>query len=137
MTEAIAVSDAKDRLDLDAVYAFLRRTNWAAGRTRETFEKSVRNSLCFGAYLGEKQIGFARVVTDGSTFAYLCDVFVEESHRGRGVSRRMMDVITAHPELESYRRFVLATQNAHGLYAKYGFRDVPPGSFMEIKRDGV
>jgi len=137
MGEEIRVSADKSRLDLDRVQELLNRSHWAKDRTRATIEKSVLNSLCFGAYTDETQIAFARVVTDGCTFAYLCDVYVDESYRGRGVSRKLMDLIMAHPELQSFRKFVLATRNAHGLYEKYGFHEAPLGRFMEIHRDGV
>lgn len=133
----IDVSDDKTRLDLDQVHALLKRTHWAKDRTRETIEKSIRNSLCFGAYEGETLLGFARVVTDGCTFAYLCDVIVEEAHRGRGISRKLMEKIMAHAELQSYRKFLLATRSAHGLYAKFGFHDAPEGRFMEIHHEGI
>jgi GNAT superfamily N-acetyltransferase len=101
------------------------------------FTQEHRNSICFGVYLNGEQIGFARVVSDGCTFAYLCDVFVDENFRGVGVSKHLMSEIMKHPELQSYRRFTLATQNAHGLYAKFGFQNVPPDRFMEIRNDNV
>ena len=136
-SEDVLVSSDPSLLDLALIHSFLKRTNWAAKRTRETLEKSVKNSVCFGAYVGNRQIAFARVVTDGCTFGYLCDVFVDEAYRGRGISKRLVEAVMAHPELQSYRRFVLATQNAHGLYAKFGFTEVKPGQFMEIKVDGI
>lgn len=133
----ILISDDKSRLDIARVHDFLKRSHWAANRTRATLEKSIRNSLCFGAYIDGRQVGFARVVTDGCTFAYLCDVFVDEEFRGLGISRKLMEKIVAHPELQSYRRFLLATVHAHGLYEKFGFRNVDPERFMEIQRDNV
>ena len=117
------------------MHAFLRRSYWASGRSREAMEKSIRNSLCFGAYEGAEQIAFARVVTDGCTFAYLCDVFVDEAHRSRGVGKELMKAVMAHPELRTFRRFALTTSDAHGLYERYGFREVLPGKWMEIQRE--
>lgn len=133
----IQISDDKTQLDIDTVHAFLKRSDWAKHRTRETVVKSIENSVCIGAYAGGRQVGFARVVTDKSTFAYLCDVFVDEEYRGRGVSRLMMDCVMKHPDLKQFRRFMLATSTAHGLYAKFGFEDVQPGRFMQIKNDFV
>lgn len=133
----ISVSEDKSRLDPKLVHEFLQRTPWAKHRTLETVHRSIANSLCFGAFAGEEFVGFARVVTDGCTFAYLCDVFVHESYRGRGISRRLLERILQHPDLIQYRRFVLATQNAHGLYAKYGFQPVNEKMFMELKNDFV
>ncbi|MEO7793433.1 MAG: GNAT family N-acetyltransferase [Thermoanaerobaculia bacterium] len=96
-------------------------------------ERSIRNSVCFGLYEDERQIGFARVITDRATFAYLADVFVLDSHRGRGLGRVLMDAVASHPELQGLRRFMLATRDAHGLYAKYGFTPLAtPASFMEL-----
>ena len=108
-------------MDLDIIVGFMHRSHWAQNRPRSTIEKSIQNSLCFGAFEDDKQIGFARIVTDYCTFAYLCDVFVDERFRGRGVSKKMMDAIMAHPELQNLRRFVLATKDAHSLYERYGF----------------
>ncbi len=133
----IQISTDKALLDLDTVHAFLRRTDWAKHRTREVVAESFATSLCFGAYSGRRQVGFARVVTDYCTFAYLCDVFVDEEFRGLGISRALMDAVMAHPKLQKLRRFVLATSTAHGLYRKFGFKEVPPDKFLEIKKDNV
>jgi len=135
--EEILVSDNKELLNVDVVHGFLKRSSWAASRTRETLIKSIQNSYCFGAYKSGKQIGFARVVSDGCTFSYLCDVFVDEACRGIGVSKRLMAAILAHPDLQSFRRFTLATKDAHGLYSKFGFQPVELNRFMEIKNDNV
>jgi N-acetylglutamate synthase-like GNAT family acetyltransferase len=137
VTDGLLISDDKSLLDVEITHGFLKRSHWAPERTRETLLKSIQNSLCFGAYLEGKQIAFARVVTDGCTFSYLCDVFVDENYRGRGVSKRIMESIMAHPELKSFRRFVLATKDAHGLYKRYGFGEIQEGVFMEIKRNNV
>jgi GNAT superfamily N-acetyltransferase len=135
--EQIDISEEKSRLNIDVIHGFLKRSSWAAHRTRETLVKSIANSICFGAYLGNKQIGFARVVTDQSTFAYLCDVFVDEDYRGQGISKKLMTEIMKHPQLQSFRRFTLATKDAHGLYKKFGFQNVGADIFMEIKNDKV
>ena len=92
---------------------------WAQGRSFEAVQKSVEHSLCFGVYAGRQQVGFARVVTDYATFAWLCDVFILESHRGKGLGKRLIECVVAHPELQSVR-FMLATRDAHELYRRYG-----------------
>ena len=128
----IVVDSDPERLDVAVVHGFLTDSYWAKGIPVETVRRSIRNSLCFGLYEGSRQIGFARVVTDRATFAYLADVFVLESHRGRGLALRLMDAVTSHPSLQGLRRWVLATQDAHGLYAKYGFTPLAaPERFME------
>jgi GNAT superfamily N-acetyltransferase len=120
-TEDVTVSTDAARLDLEIIHGFLSRSYWAAGIPREVVERAVRHSLCFGAYQGERQIGFARVVTDRATFAYVSDVFVLPDGRGRGVGKQLMAAIMAHPELQGLRRFTLATRDAHGLYRQFGF----------------
>ena len=117
----IEIDADPERLDLDAIHAYISTSYWAANRTREVIAKSLRNSLCFGAYDGAQQIGLARVVTDRATFAYLCDVYVLESHRGRGIGKRLMSAVNAHPDLQGLRRFQLVTRDAHGLYEQFGF----------------
>ncbi|MBV8679499.1 MAG: GNAT family N-acetyltransferase [Aquitalea sp.] len=110
------------RLDRDMIHDYLRRDSyWAAGLPREVFERSLAGSLCFGAYVTGKQVGFARMITDQATFAYLADVFVLPDWRGHGISKAMMAYIMAHPGLQNLRRMLLATADAHGLYAQYGF----------------
>ena len=121
-----------ERIDLDAVHAFLTNSYWAAGIPREVVERSVRNSLCFSLFRGEAQVGFARVVTDRATFAYLADVYVLPEHRGRGLSKRLIQTILAHPELQDLRRWLLVTRDAHGLYAQFGFTPLnAPERFMQ------
>jgi GNAT superfamily N-acetyltransferase len=117
----VIISTDPARLDLDVIHGFLRRSYWATGIPREVVERAVRHSLCFGAYAGRDQIGFARVVTDHATFAYVSDVFVLPSARGRSVGKRLMAAIMAHPELQGLRRWTLATRDAHGLYRQFGF----------------
>ena len=118
---AFELSDDPARLDVEAIHAFLRESYWAAGIPREVVERSLRGSLCFGVYEGQRQVGFARCVTDRATYAYLADVFVLPSHRGRGLSKWLMECISAHPDLQGLRRWNLVTRDAHGLYAQHGF----------------
>ena len=122
-----------ERVDVDAVQAFLENDSyWAQTRTRDQTETAIANSICFGLYCGERQIGFARVVSDRATFAYIGDVYVLDEFRGQGLSKWLMETIIAHPELQGLRRWVLATRDAHGLYEKYGFRElVHPERWME------
>ena len=106
--------------------------------TRAIVERAIRESLCFGVYRGAEQVGFARVVTDKATFAYLGDVFILDAHRGQGLSKRLMATIAAHPDLQGLRRFMLATKDAHGLYEQFGFRALgSPSTYMEILRPDV
>lgn len=135
---AFLVSTDPERLDIDVVHGFLTRSYWAAGVPREVVARSIPHSLCFGLYEWERQVGFARVVTDRATYAYLADVFVLESHRGRGLSAWLMEAILAHPDLQGLRRFSLATKDAHGLYARFGFTALgAPERHMEILRPDV
>jgi GNAT superfamily N-acetyltransferase len=135
---SIRIDTDKARLDVALIHEFLTRSYWAKGVPLDVVRKSIENALCFGAYDGERMIGFARVVTDFATFAYLADVFVVESHRGRGHSVRLMEAIVAHPDLRGLRRWMLATRDAHGLYEKFGFRPLAaPQRFMERHDPGV
>ena len=121
------------RLDLAAIHAFLARSYWAAGVPLAVVERAVRNSLPFGLFHGEEQVGFARVVTDSATFAYLSDVYVLEAHRGKGLSKWLLEVIQGHEDLQGLRRFLLATRDAHGLYRQFGFTELAnPSRMMEI-----
>jgi len=123
------------RFDLDQIWRWLRGSYWAKGIPRALVERSVRGALCFGILQGKRQVALARVITDRVTFAYLADVFVDESVRGRGLGRWLMEVIRAHPELQGLRRWMLATRDAHGLYTKVGFRSLAhPEWMMEIVR---
>jgi GNAT superfamily N-acetyltransferase len=122
-------------LDVDVIHAFLRGSYWAQNVPKAVVTRSIRGSLCFGLYHRRSQVGFARVVTDRATFAYLADVFVLPAHRGRGLSKWLLDCLLGHPELQGLRRFVLGTRDAHGLYARFGFRPLAdPARFMEIHR---
>lgn len=123
------------RMDVQAIHAFLSQTYWSPGIPFSLVQRAVANSLCFGVLLGTEQIGFARVVTDKATFAYLADVYVLEAHRGQGLSRRIIEHVIAHPELQGLRRMLLATRDAHGLYAQYGFKPLAaPERMMEVHR---
>lgn len=130
------VSTDPARLDLDVIHGYLSgQSYWAAGIPRDVVERSLRGSLCFGLYDDDPQIGFARVVTDRATFAYLADVFVLPAHRGHGLAGWMMSCVLSHPDLQGLRRFHLGTRDAHGLYARHGFAPLrDPGMFMEIYR---
>jgi len=119
--EGLTVSTDRARLDRDAIHEFLRGSYWARGIPRELVDRAIDNSLCFGLYDGGRLVGFARVITDFTTFAYLSDVFVLESHRGRGLGTRFMERVLSHPDLQNLRRWMLATADAHGLYRRVGF----------------
>jgi len=123
-------------LQLEAIHGYLTRSYWSPGISRELVEKAVRHSLCVGAYDGAgRQVGFARLVTDHTTFGYLADVFVLEGHRGRGLSKAMVGAIMALPEVQGMRRLMLATRDAHGLYARLGWEPVGDAStLMQIRR---
>jgi GNAT superfamily N-acetyltransferase len=121
-------------LDLAVVQRFLAEESyWARGIPLAVVEKSVRHSLCFGVYHRAQQVGFSRVATDYATFAYLMDVFVLPPHRGRGLAKQLMEIIVSHPELQGLRRWMLATEDAHGLYAQFRFAPLArPERLMEI-----
>jgi GNAT superfamily N-acetyltransferase len=128
------ISTDASMLDLEVVHAYLSRSYWAAGVPEDVVRRSIENSLCFGVYRGEEQAGFARVVTDRATFAYLADVFVLEEHRGQGIGKWLVEVILSHPDLQGLRRWMLATRDAHDLYRRYAFTELArPGIFMERK----
>jgi GNAT superfamily N-acetyltransferase len=132
------MSTDRQRIDIAAVHAFLTQSYWSPGIPRGVVERAIENSLCFGVYLGAQQVGFARVITDKATFAYLADVFIIESHRGKGLSKWLMEFVTAHEELQGLRRFLLATKDAHALYAKFGFEALGnPSRIMENLKPDV
>ena len=127
------ISTDKSRLDIELIHRFLTEESyWAQTRTREQTETAIDHSLCFGVYEGERQIGFARVVSDQATFAYVGDVFVLDEFRGQGIGKKLMDVIIADPRLQNLRRWILATRDAHGLYEQYEFASLRhPDRWME------
>ena len=130
----LEISTDPARLDIGLVCEFLQSSYWASGRPRSVIERSMKNSLCFGAYLSGRQVAFARVVSDRAVFAYLMDVFVLPEFRSRGISRALMRAILDHPELQNLRVFLLATRDAHGLYSKFGFRPLEePDRWMAIQ----
>jgi GNAT superfamily N-acetyltransferase len=131
------ISTDPARLDIAAMHAFLTRAYWSPGIPFATVERAARHSLCFGLYERStgRQVGLTRVVTDHATFAYLCDVYVLEEHRGRGLGKFLMRTVMAHPALTGARRTMLGTHDAHGLYAQFGFRAPPDdGVLMQILR---
>lgn len=126
------------KLDLAVVHGFLSTSYWSLGLPHEVLHRAVDGSLCFGLYCGDAQVGFARVITDKATFAYLCDVFVLEAYRGKGLGRWLREAIVSHPDLQGLRRFVLVTRDAHGLYEKFGFRPLArPEGYMEWHRPDI
>lgn len=136
--DGFLVSTDPARLDLEAVHAFLSRSYWAQGIPRETVARSLSHSLCFGLYHGAQQIGLARVISDFTTYGYLCDVYILESHRGKGLATWLVECVLRHPDLQGLRRFNLVTRDAHGLYRKFGFVEpAHPGRYMELLRPNV
>jgi len=135
--ELIVTTDPAQQ-DVDAIHAYLTRAYWCEGIPRRIVERAVRNSLCFGLFDGPAQVGLARVVTDYATYAYLCDVYVLESHRGQGLGKWLIECVMVHPELQGLRRFNLATRDAHGLYAHFGFQPLrQPEVHMEKHKPDI
>ena len=132
------ISTDRSLLDVTLIHEFLRSSYWAQGIPRAVVEKSIQNSLCFGAFLDGRQVGFARVITDLATLAYVADVFVVPEHRGRGISKLLIRAILDHPELQGLRRFLLATRDGHKLYAQFGFQPLThPEYFMTVHKPNV
>jgi len=128
------ISTDAARLDLNVIHEFLTTSYWAAGIPADVVKRSIEHSLPFGIYQEERQIGFARVITDYATFAYLADVFVIEAYRGQGLAKWLVEVIVAHPRLQGLRRWMLATRDAHALYSKVGFVELKsPEDWMECR----
>ncbi len=126
------ISTDNDRLDRSLIHSFLTKSYWAEGIPFETVQSAIEHSLSFGVYQEEQQIGFARLVTDYATFAYLADVFILEPFRGQGLSKWLLEVMMTHPDIQGLRRWILATRDAHGLYRQYGFTELQwPERFME------
>ena len=125
------ITTDKRKINIEYLHGFLSHVYWSAGIPMAVVKKAVKGSLCFGIYHDQiqaspagRQVGFARMITDGATFAYLADVFIDESYRGRGLSKWLMEVIMAHPDLQGLRRMLLSTRDAHSLYKKYGFTEL-------------
>jgi len=133
-TDGYEVSDDRDRLDLGVVHAYLTRSYWSPGVPRDIVERSAAGSIPFGLYAPDgTQVGYARVVSDCATFAYVADVYVLEAHQGRGLGKWLMACVLAHPDLQGLRRWLLTTQDAHGLYERLGFERAPfPERFMVL-----
>jgi GNAT superfamily N-acetyltransferase len=131
--ENFVISTDKERLDSEAIQKFLSEESyWAKSRTYEQTLRAIENSICFGLYLDDRQIGFARVVSDQAAFAYLGDVYILDEFRGQGLSKWLMETILSHPDLQGLRRWLLATRDAHGLYAQYDFTPLKvPERWME------
>lgn len=132
--DEFCISTDKAKLDVDSVHNFLStKAYWCLNIPKERVQIAIQNSLCFGVYHEENQIGFARVISDFSTVAYLGDVFVLEEYRGKGLSKWLMEVIMSHPNLQGLRRWILLTGDAHNLYRKFGWTDISdPKKWMEV-----
>lgn len=135
--DGFTVSTDPARLDVAAIHRYLAGSYWAAGIPHAVVERSLQHSLCFGVYRGQEQIGLARLITDRATFAYLCDVYILEAWRGRGLAKWLMTCVHAHPDLQGLRRFNLVTRDAHPLYRQFGFvtPDRPEGYMEKLDRD--
>jgi GNAT superfamily N-acetyltransferase len=138
-SDDIFISNDKGTLDVEAINKFLvNESYWAVNRTIEQTRTAIENSICFGVYYRKEMIGFARVVSDRATFAYIGDVFIRSEYRGKGISKRLMEAILSHKDLQGLRRWVLATRDAHGLYAQFGFTELKhPERWMELAAPGA
>lgn len=131
-------SSDKKLMDVGAIHAYLSRSYWAENVPQDVIARAIENSLCFGVFYKQSQIGFARLITDSATFAYLSDVYILEEHRGKGLSKKLMETIMKHPQLQHLRRMVLATYDAHTLYEKFGFKQLTkPETFMELWKPDI
>ncbi|HEY6970157.1 MAG TPA: GNAT family N-acetyltransferase [Candidatus Angelobacter sp.] len=132
------ISTDSSRFDVEMIYQFLTNSYWAEGIPRHLVQRSIDNALCFGVFDGDQQVGLARVITDCATYAYIGDVFILESHRGRGLSKLLMKAILEHPDLQGLRRWSLVTNDAHGLYKQFGFMPIAnPQRYMELVNPDV
>ena len=134
-----SISTDKSKLNFNVIYNFIANSYWAKGIPKSVMQSAIDNSMCFGVYSAHnEQVGFARVVTDKATFAYLADVFIAPHLQGNGLSKLLIKTIVEHPELQGLRRFLLATSDAHGLYAQYGFKLIDnPALLMQINPENV
>jgi GNAT superfamily N-acetyltransferase len=137
--DSYSVSTDREKLDLPLIHAFLSaHAYWCLHIPFETFRRSVENSLCFGVYQGDSQVGFARIISDYATVAYLGDVFILPEHRGKGLSKRLIGDIMAHPALQGLRRWILLTRDAQGLYRQFDWRPIAnPDLYMEIANPDI
>jgi N-acetylglutamate synthase-like GNAT family acetyltransferase len=135
LRDGYTISTDKSRLDITAIHSYLSgEAYWSKGIPREVVERGIENSLCFGVYQRQRQVGFARVISDYASFAYLCDVFILEPYRAQGLGKWLMSCIMSHPDLQGLRNFLLFTKDAHGLYAQYGFTPVSnPERIMAVR----
>jgi GNAT superfamily N-acetyltransferase len=136
MRPEYTISTDRSRLDVDRIHRFLStEAYWSPGVSREVVERSIENSVCFGVYQGDEQVGFARVVTDRATFGWIADVYIEAGHRGRELGKRLVAEILGHPELQGLRRWMLGTADAHALYRRFGFHQLAndDGRFMALE----
>tara|TARA_B110000196_G_C20912385_1_gene551180 strand:+ start:35 stop:478 length:444 start_codon:yes stop_codon:yes gene_type:complete len=138
-THNFTISTDKSKLNFNVIYNFIANSYWAKGIPNSVMQKAIDNSMCFGIYSAHnEQVGFARVVTDNATFSYLADVFITPNLQGNGLSKLLVKTIVEHPELQGLRRFLLATSDAHGLYAQYGFKPIDnPALLMQINPANV
>jgi GNAT superfamily N-acetyltransferase len=134
-----SLSTDRSRLDIPAIHTYLsQEAYWSKGIPLEIVRRAIQNSLCFGIYQGEAQVGFARVISDYTTFAYLCDVFILEPYRGQGLGKWLVACVLEHPNLQGLRQFLLFTFDAHGLYARYGFAPLArPERVMSISKPDI
>ena len=129
----IEISTDTDKLDIDVIHQFLSQSYWAKGRTKAQIQQSIEHCLNFGVYLEGQQIGFARILTDYTVFAYIMDVFILEEHRKKGYSKMLIKAVVEHPDLQGVGRWMLATKDAHGLYRQFGFETIEDPSFWMNK----
>lgn len=139
MVEGFYITDKLADMDMQAIHNALSATYWARDMPFETMQRGLENSLCFGVFNEDRQqVGFARMITDRATFAYLSDVYIDEAFRGMGLSKWLVATLLEHPDLQGLRRITLATADAHGLYAQYGFQPLAkPEYFMEIWKPDI
>ncbi|MDA9004165.1 GNAT family N-acetyltransferase [bacterium] len=133
MIEGYRLTDNKNEMDVNVIHSYISKSYWANGIPIDVLEKAIENSLCFAVVTAEGElVGFSRVITDYATYAYLSDVFVNEAHQGKGLSKELLTAIARHPMLQGLRRVMLATKDAHGLYKQFGFSELAsPERFME------
>lgn len=133
MIQNYRISTNKDEMDISSIHSYLTTSYWATGVPKVTIQTAIDNSLCFGVFNKSQQVGFARLITDTATFAYLADVYILEEHRGKGLSKWLLKEIINYPQLQGLRRILLATSDAHSLYEKFGFKELAnPQTFMEL-----
>ncbi len=137
--QGFRISTDRNELDFDVIYQFISQSYWAKGIPKSTMQKALDHSLCFGLFNAEQQqVGFARLITDYATFAYLSDVFIVEQYRGCGLSKFLIETVVSHPDVQGLRRMMLATSDAHGLYAQYGFKPIEQAqTFMQVWQPNI